>query len=449
MVHSHKSHHPRKAGHWLPKDHTIHHEFIRRASERADAHGKENGGRLSPAVDEFRQFIEGNPRVYMYFVEMFDEIPQKEPYANDPTGTRQIRDYQHMLAVLNQIFSRAPEWTDAANGVGLVGVPLCAILDYPMGTPSGYAAFLDPEVNRMLKKILNEWGKFLQTPESAKVLGDHHTGWFGPTGLSSLVDNANKPLSTNLKFEDLFICDPDARYFGFKSWDDFFTRHFRPDARPVASPDDDNVIANACESQTYNVERNAKLRDRFWAKGQPYSLLDMLGHDRLASDAANGFDGGTVYQAFLSALSYHRWHSPVSGTVKRAFVRDGTYFSEPLFEGLADPSSDKREIDTRGITIAQGYLSSLATRAIIFIEADNPAIGLMAFVGIGMDEVSTCDITVKEGQRLKKGDELGMFHFGGSTHCLVFRKEVQLEGFPELGREVNVPVRGKLATVKT
>jgi len=26
------------------------------------------------------------------------------------------------------------------------------------------------------------------------------------------------------------------------------------------------------------------------------------------------FVGGTVYQAYLSAENYHRWHSPVSGT---------------------------------------------------------------------------------------------------------------------------------------
>lgn len=27
---------------------------------------------------------------------------------------------------------------------------------------SGHAAFLDPDVNRALKKVLNEWGKYLQ-----------------------------------------------------------------------------------------------------------------------------------------------------------------------------------------------------------------------------------------------------------------------------------------------
>ncbi|KAI7255834.1 hypothetical protein KC343_g14741, partial [Hortaea werneckii] len=94
-----------------------------------------------------------------------------------------------------------------------------------------------------------------------------------------------------------------------------------------------------------------------------------------------------------------------------------------------------------------GYLSHVATRAIIFIEADNPKIGLMAFVGIGMDEVSTCDITVKEGQHVKKGEQLGMFHFGGSTHCLLFRKGVKVEGFPQIGTPHNIPVRGQLAMV--
>ncbi len=35
----------------------------------------------------------------------------------------------------------------------------------------------------------------------------------------------------------------------------------------------------------------------------------MLDNDPLVDK----FVGGTIYQAFLSALSYHRWHAPVSG----------------------------------------------------------------------------------------------------------------------------------------
>ena len=170
----------------------------------------------------------------------------------------------------------------------------------------------------------------------------------------------------------------------------------------------------------------------------------MLAHDSHAHE----FAGGTVYQAFLSALSYHRWHSPVSGTIRRAFVEDGTYFSEPLFEaGVGNPAQERDWIDTRGITVAQGYLSALATRAIVLIDADNEQIGMLGCVFIGMDEVSTCEITVKEGQRVEKGEELGMFHFGGSSHCLLFRKGVRVHGFPQVGREANVPVRGHLAEV--
>ena len=74
------------------------------------------------------------------------------------------------------------------------------------------------------------------------------------------------------------------------------------------------MVANSCESKTYKVATNVKARDHFWAKKQPYSVNDMLAHDKLAEH----FVGGTVYQAFLSALSYHRWHAPVSGKIVKA-----------------------------------------------------------------------------------------------------------------------------------
>ncbi|KAH9901717.1 Phophatidylserine decarboxylase-domain-containing protein [Xylariomycetidae sp. FL2044] len=437
-----------RTGAWLPADHRVQHDWLSKQIAHVDKHGAKE---LVPVLQEFKEFIEGNPRIFMYFNEMWEEVPRKKPYDKDPTGTRrQIRDYRHMLDMLNHILTQAPHWNDAAYGVGMVGVPMVAVFDYVMATPSGHAAFLDPDVNRMLKKVLNEWGRFLQTPESAKVLEGHPEGWFSPHGKKDLQEVANKPTKTDHKFEDIYVCDPSAEHYGYKSWDDFFTRHIRDEVRPVAAPDDDNVIANACESKPYNVARGAKLRDKFWIKSQPYSVLDMLGHDPLAAQ----FAGCTVYQAFLSALSYHRWHAPVSGKVVRTLLVEGTYFSEPLFEGPSPSSSSDgdskktQEIDTRGISVAQGYLTSLATRAVIFIQADNPRIGLMAFVGVGMDEVSTCETTVRQGQHVKKGDQLGMFHFGGSSHCLLFRKGVPVDGFPDPGREENVPVRSPVAVVK-
>ncbi|KAI1390542.1 Phophatidylserine decarboxylase-domain-containing protein [Hypoxylon trugodes] len=455
MVHQHgdehdipQEHRTHRHGAWLPADHRVQHEWLKTQIEHVDKSSKKE---LISVLKEFKKLIEGNSRIYMYFNQMWEEIPLKKPYYKDPTGTKkQIRDYRHMLDVLNHIFTQAPQWTDAAFGVGMVGVPMVGIFDYVMATPSGHAAFLDPEVNKMMKKILNEWGKFLKSPKSAEVLASHKQGWFSQHGVKDLMEVANAPLGTSHRFEDMYICDPTAKHYGYTSWDDFFTRQLRDNARPLASPDDDNVVANACESKVYNIARHAKLRDRFWIKSQPYSVLDMLGQDPLAAQ----FDGATVYQAFLSALSYHRWHSPVSGRIVRAFVKDGTYFSEPLFEGPAggyvegERSMNRSgEIDTRGISVAQGYLTALATRAVIFIQADNPALGLMAFVGVGMDEVSTCEITVAQGQAVRKGEQLGMFHFGGSSHCLLFRAGVPVDGFPTPGREANVPVRSQVAVV--
>ena len=92
--------------------------------------------------------------------------------------------------------------------------------------------------------------------------------------------------------------------------------------------------------------------------------------------------------------------------------------------------------------------SATATRAIIFIEADDAEIGLMAFIGVGMAEVSMCQITVTDGQRVKKGEQIGMFHFGGSMHCLLFRKGVELAGSAEPGREFNIPVKSELVRVE-
>merc|ERR1711939_183682 len=424
-------------GHWMSSDRRHHHNWLDRTIKHVDENPKE----LDPVLVEFKEMVEKDTRLYMLFNAMFEDLPEGKKYTVEPDGvTPQVRDFEHLLAVLNHVIRTAPAWTDAGHSVGLVGVPVNALLDYPMGTQAGFTVFQDPKVNAILKKVLNKWGEYLASPESASVLGTDKEGWFGETGKKALEEVANNGKGS-LTFEEMFNCDPSDKHHGYKSWDDFFTRLIKEEVRPVASPDDDRVIANGCESKTYKVAHNVEARNQFWVKGQPYSVTDMLAHDSLADQ----FVGGTVYQAFLSALSYHRWHAPVSGKLVKAYVVDGTYYSEPLFEDFGPNKS----ADPEGEVTSQGYLTATATRAIMFFEADNPAIGLMAFLGIGMCEVSTCEMTVKEGQHVKKGDEIGMFHFGGSTHCLMFKKGVEVEGFPEPHPEHNIPVRSEVARVKS
>jgi phosphatidylserine decarboxylase len=410
---------PYRVAEWLPSDHVFLARWLEVMIQRTHATTQT----LHPVIADFQGLIESDPEIYMLFDQMFEQVPHRPPYDKDPTGKRQVRDYRHMLQLLNTIMTHAPEFDRS----GLVGCPINTIFDWSMGTPAGMAAFLNERVNRELKKVLNTWATFLKSEDSAHVLSDHpHQGWLGADALKAMPG-----------FEREFVCDTHLPHWGFRSWDDFFTREFRPGARPVAHPGDDAVIVNACESAPYRIARNVNYRDRFWIKSQPYSLVHMLANDPLA----RLFAGGTVYQAYLSPLSYHRWHSPVTGTIVKAYVKDGTYYAEAASHGF----------DPEGPNDSQAYITEVATRAVLFIEADSAAVGLMCLLAVGMAEVSTCDITAYEGQHVEKGDQIGMFHFGGSTHCLIFRPGIALAfdhhgEKPGLGAR-NIPLNARIATV--
>ena len=405
---------------WLPSDQKLYDTWFIEVVK-----GSHSANRpLLPVMQEFKDLIEGDPKLFMLFTQMFEQIPEGGKFEKDATGKPRIKNYHQMLQIMNRILTMAPEFNKSA----LVGFPINAILDWPMGTPAGTTAFLNEKVNFQLKKILKQWALFLTSPDSRYVLNDNaKSGWFGKDA---------KEVMPNFTKE--FKCNPKAPHYGFSSWDDFFTREFKENTRPLAHPKNDAVIVNACESAPYKIARNVQLTDQFWIKSQPYSLQHMMALDPLA----NQFDGGTVYQAFLSALSYHRWHSPVSGTIVKTKLIDGSYYAEAISEGF----------DSAGPNNSQGYITQTATRGLVFIEADNKDIGLMAILFVGMAEVSSNEFTVYEGQHVKKGEQLGMFHFGGSTHCLIFRPGVDLEfnlhGQTPGLKSKNILLREEIATVK-
>jgi len=320
-----------------------------------------------------------------------------------------------MLRMIDEILDTAPEYNDT----DLVGFPINTILNWTMGVPAGAAAFRNERVNAMFKQIFVVWTEFLNSEDSLYVFNDGKNGWRSDEALAQLQ-------------MEQYLDDPSVDPWPYQSWNEFFIREFRDsDQRPICQPENsaDTAIVAACDSGVYNIQSNAKLQDWFWVKSQPYSLWDMLANEDGANSTQNNehfeqyvkpFDGGTVFQAFLSAFKYHRWHSPVSGKIKKVYVKDGTYYSATQAEGLDQASPD----------LSQGYIAHTATRAMIFIEADDPRIGLMCVIPIGMAEVSSCIIKNKEGNdfipddRIELGDQLGYFQFGGSTHCLVFQKGV-------------------------
>ena len=410
-----------RLGGWLPRDPA----HLDRWMQNTMAEAEKRALPFHPAVLEFQDMIETDPVMFMYFTQMFEEQSRRRPPAG--SGDIKVKDYRQMLAVINHVLTTAPTYDDT----GMVGFPINAILDFPMITPAGLAAFATSKVNDMFRKVLTVWTQFLDSEDSLYVLNDSPTGWLNPAARQAL----------NL---DEFETDPTAPFLGFRSWNDFFIRRFKPGRRPVAEPDNAKAIVSACESQPFAIETAVTEEDTFWVKSQPYSLRQMLN-----GNFVEEFVGGTVYQAFLSAKNYHRWHSPVSGTVKRLEQIPGTYYAEAALE----------RFDPAGPNNSQGYIAHVATRALIFIEADDPAIGLLCLMPVGMAEVSSCVLVdetgqpLKEGQHVTKGDQVGYFQFGGSTHCLVFRPgaiaSFELQAIPmgENGENSTVvPVNSLLAT---
>jgi len=349
---------------------------------------------LKPVIKEFKVLIDSDPTVRMYFTQMMDQVPVY--YKHNPNPNIYINSIDQMLYLINNAIDKAPVYDET----DLVGFPINAIFNWTMGVPAGFAAFRNEKVNSIFKKILDEYGSFLDSPASLSVLNNSPTGWKSKAAMEKL----------NM---DQYQYDPNDEHWGFKSWNDFFTRKLKPGVRPIAERKNNKVIVSACDSNVYNIQRNVKKVDWFWVKSQPYSLNDMLNNDESVVDR---FVGGDVYQAFLSALKYHRWHSPVTGTIKKAYIKQGTYYSGTESHGM-DPGSPN---------LSQGYISHVATRAIIYIEADDPKIGLIIVMPIGMAEVSSCVIPdkIKPGYRIRKGEELGYFQYGGSTYCLIFRSGV-------------------------
>jgi phosphatidylserine decarboxylase len=405
----------RRRGGWFPDSQDDLEAWLQGHRERVEARGDDLV--LHPVIVEFQELIDSDPVVRMYLERMIEQVPHNRNYSQ-----RHLTDVEQLLRLINEVLTIAPEFGDQA-----VTLPLGGILDWTMGTPAGFAAYRDPRINAVLKKILTVWCRFLDSADSRYVLNDSPTGWKS--------DAARRAIG----IED-YQHDPNDPYWGFTSWNDFFTRRLAPGARPVASPNDDKVIVSACESTPYGISTDVQRKDRFWIKSQPYSLQDMLADD----ESVEEFVGGTVYQAFLSATDYHRWHSPVAGTIVRAFVQEGTYYSEADTEGAEAHESPS----------SQAYLAHVAARAIVIIRANDPAIGLIAFVAVGMSDVSSCviDPGIAPGTPVAKGGELGYFQFGGSTHCLVFRPGVianfSLDAIPQphLADPPLVRVHAQIAT---
>jgi len=206
------------------------------------------------------------------------------------------------------------------------------------------------------------------------------------------------------------------------TFNEFFTRYLRsPDVRPIASPEVDSVVVSFADSEPQGVWAIDSLSQLVVTKGVPVksatikSISKLIGEDSEYKDA---FANGTFTHSFLNVNDYHRYHFPMSGTVKEVRIIQG--ISTPGGQLLWDKENGRYAFNPAAKTGWQ----SIETRGCVIVETED--YGLVALLPIGMAAVSSVNFedTVVPGAQVKKGDMLGHFAFGGSDFILIFQEGV-------------------------
>jgi phosphatidylserine decarboxylase len=105
----------------------------------------------------------------------------------------------------------------------------------------------------------------------------------------------------------------------YATFNDFFTRALRADARPLAAADWVCPVDGAI-SQCGAIQRDRMLQ----AKGHDYTVGALLGGDTALAAA---FTDGTFATLYLSPRDYHRIHMPCTGRLRQMVHVPGDLFS--------------------------------------------------------------------------------------------------------------------------
>lgn len=225
----------------------------------------------------------------------------------------------------------------------------------------------------------------------------------------------------------------------WRTFNDFFTRALRsPKVRPVALPQDGGVVVSPTDAVPQGIwqigeDSRVLLSDaEAKADGIPVktsslsSVADLLHGSRYA----DAFAGGTLTHTFLDINDYHRYHFPVSGTV----------LERALVPGADAPGGVIRWYEDEGF-YHQSYSEcygwqSIETRGYVIV--DTGEYGLAAVVPVGMCQVSSVNFreSVQPGARVRKGDPLGCFKFGGSDIVMIFQKKAGFRLTAEPGKHL-------------
>lgn len=359
---------------------------------------------LAPSIKALKELIEGDEVLTFLVNNAFQQngnIIQAHQSTQEAPIPR-IPDLATLLNAFNTILSLAPKFINN----DLVGLPFSALVVGIDATLGGSTLFRLPMFNEKMKAILEEWGKFLLTPASAVGFSKENEQWLSPAAKQQYDFPLWKKDSQTLPY--------------WKSWDSFFTREFLDPkkSRPIAGPNTNQVVICPNDGSLFCWQPKVQKRDVFWLKGMPYSLNDIFSSpDSRQNEIIKSykldemFHNGYVFQTYLNPYNFHRWWVPVNGKVLfDPIVIPGCFFSKLVLP------------DYGGATTASTpYLAEVNARGLVVFETED--FGKVCCIPLGMSEVSSVifDKQIKKGARVKKGQEMGMFHYGGSSFVVIYQ----------------------------
>lgn len=180
----------------------------------------------------------------------------------------------------------------------------------------------------------------------------------------------------------------------FTTFNDFFTRKLKDNARPV---DTNSAVAVSPADGKILAYQNIGNSD-FIIKGYRFDILSFCNNDRLAQKYLDG----TLVIVRLAPIDYHRFHFPVSGEVSPVNRIEGNYYS-------VNPIALRKMAE----------IFCLNKREFTIIS--NQLFGEVLMAEVGATMVGSI-VQTHTGNVVRKGDEKGYFKFGGSTVVLLFEK---------------------------
>jgi len=205
-----------------------------------------------------------------------------------------------------------------------------------------------------------------------------------------------------------------ARLDAYRSFNDFFSRPLKPDARPLAD------ARFVCPVDGAISQFGAIARDQiFQAKGHHYTTAALLGGDAARAAA---FDGGAFATLYLSPRDYHRVHMPCDGELRRMVHVPGDLFSVNPATARGVPGLFAR--NERVVCHFDGPHGPL-----VLVLVGATIVGSMATVWHGVVNPPRPGV-LRHWQyppgmvRLRQGDEMGRFLLGSTVVLLLPRDTI-------------------------